>query len=255
MPRALAVALVAVFAWVTPADASFINHLSREINVKVVYYASPAAAEAPTANLVYIHGKTDPDAKSKLVKLETQDEHMLFFDFLPPNLGEIRGYKTRFHLYTAPPSAAYTASRALILKGADGIVFIADAAPKSAKVNRAALAELRKHSKDQGYDFDKMPVVFQLHGTGKKGSLTVEQLKAQLAIGDRPVYAADATTGHGVFTTLKSVAYLVLVGLKAESPDAAQTPEVKATARQRWDETPAPAKARPAKPATKRSTR
>ena len=234
--RILGLVLLFTVALVGSAQASFINYSSREINVKIVYYGSTATTAA-TDNLTYVYNKTNPEAKGKMIRLATDTgDSTLFFDFLPLNLGEIRGFKTRFHLYTVVTAKGYSASRALILKGADGIVFIADAAPASAKVNADSLAELKKLLKKQGYDYDKMLIVFQLVGTTKKGAVSAADLIESLGIGDRPVFEADPTTGVGVFDTLKSVAKLVLMELKKGADDADKVPAK-------------PAKAAPAKAA------
>ena len=243
-------ALVLCVALAGTAQASFINYSSREINVKIVYYGSTATTAAHD-NLTYVYNKTNPDAKGKLIQLATdQGDSTLFFDFLPLSLGEIRGFKTRFHLYTVVTAKGYSASRALILKGVDGIVFIADADPASAKVNLASLAEMKKILKKQGYDYATMPIVFQLVGTAKPGAVSVADLTKSLAIGDRPVFEADATTGVGVFDTLKAIAKLVLMELKkgADDSDPIAKP-LKGTAVKPAPTKAAPAKAAPAKAA------
>lgn len=234
--RTLGLAVLFCVALVSSAHASFINYSTREINVKIVYYGS-LATTAATDNLKYVYNKTNPDAKGKLIQLATdQGDSTMFFDFLPLSLGEIRGFKTRFHLYTVVTAKGYSASRALILKGVDGIVFIADADPASAKINAASLAELKKLLKDHGYDYAKMPIVFQLVGTARKGAVSVADLTKSLAIGNRPVFEADVTTGVGVFDTLKAIAKLVLMELRKGADDADAVPAK-------------PAKAAPAKAA------
>lgn len=242
------IGLVVLFcvALVGSAHASFINYSTREINVKIVYFGSPGATAA-LDNLTYVYNKTNPAAKGKLIQLSTdRGASVWFFDFLPLHLGEIRGFKTRLHLYTvvggAKPSAE---TRELILKGADGVVFIADAAPASAERNVANLAELKKQLTGLGYDFDKMPIVFQLVGTSRKGAVSVDDLKKSLAIGDRPVHEADVTTGVGVFDTLKAMAKLVLMELKKGADDADKAPAEP----RKISPKAAPAKAAPAKAA------
>ncbi len=218
--RILGLSLLICVALVGAAHASFINYSTREINVKVVYYGS-LATTAATDNLTYVYNKTNPDSKGKLIRLATdQGDSTLFFDFLPLSLGEIRGFKTRFHLYTVVTAKEYAASRALILKGVDGIVFIADADPASAQINQDSLTELKELLKQQGYDFDKVPIVFQIVGTSKKGAVSVADLTKSLAIGNRLVFEADPTTGAGVFTTLKAIAKLVLMELRTPTPPA-----------------------------------
>ena len=244
MPLMAALVVMLCTALSRPAHASFINYSSREINVKIVYYA-PAATTAATGNLQYIYGKTNPEAKGKLIKLTTQsdstgdlsDSSTVFFDFLPLSLGEIRGFKTHFHLYTVPVADPYISSRVLLLKGVDGIVFIADAAPTQAKANLARLQELKTNLKDLGYDFDKTPIVFQIVGTSAVGAIPVADLKIALGIGAQQVFEADPTTGIGVFDTLKAIAKLILMELKegadatTESPPASPTSKRKVTSK------------------------
>ncbi len=219
--RILGLAVLVCVAFVATAQASFINYSAREINVKIVYYGATGTT-APRENLTYIYSKTNPDAKGKMIQLSTDEgESTLFFDFLPLSLGEIRGFKTRFHLYTVPSAKAYSASRALILKGVDGIVFIADANPASAKKNAGSFAELKKHLTDQGYSYDDVLIVFQIVGTTEKGALTAEEVGKALGIGDRPMFEAIPTKGIGVFDSLKAIAKLVLMELKKPAADEA----------------------------------
>ena len=212
MRRSL-LAIVILLGLAGVAAASFVNYSSREINCKIVYWSAMPTASADS--LTYIYGKLQPDTKGKLIALSTESERTLFFDFLPLNLGEIRGFKVRLHLYTAPVSAEYGASRRLILKGADGIVFIADADPKSAKANAASLAELKQALTENGA---AAPIVFQLQNTRKKKAVSVEALARSLAIGERGAYEANPSTGVGVFDTLKDVTKQVLTALKKQ-PD------------------------------------
>jgi mutual gliding-motility protein MglA len=223
MRRSL-VALVVLLAFSRVADASFINYSAREINVKIVYWSSPTLKTAAEASLTYIYGKLEPASKGKLISLATETERTLFFDFLPPKLGEIRGFKTRLHLYTTPTAPEYGESRKLILKGVDGIVFIADADPKSAKANAESYAELKKTLAANGYAIDDVPLVFQVQNTTKKGAVEVEVLAKSLASGDRPAHAADPTTGIGMFDTVKSIAKLILLELKKGDPAPAGKP-------------------------------
>jgi mutual gliding-motility protein MglA len=215
MLRRVVLGVAILLALAGPAAASFINYTSREINCKIVYWSSAALPRASHASLTYLHGKIESGSKGKLIELEIETEpteKMLFFDFLPAKLGEIRGFKLRLHLYTAPVAEAYAASRSLILKGVDAIVVIVDADPRSAKANAASLASLKKHLADDGYDYDKVPIAFQVHNTAKKGALSVATLAKSLGFGDRPVAIADPTTG--IADALKAVTKLVLVELR-----------------------------------------
>jgi signal recognition particle receptor subunit beta len=127
---------------------SFINYSSREINCKIVYYGPGLCGK--TTNLQYIYAKTNPEAKGKMISLETETERTLFFDFLPLSLGEIRGFKTRFHLYTVPGQVFYDASRKLILKGVDGVVFVADSQAERMDANLESLENLRDEPQGAG---------------------------------------------------------------------------------------------------------
>ncbi|MFT3921740.1 MAG: ADP-ribosylation factor-like protein [Myxococcales bacterium] len=191
---------------------SFINYLSREINCKIVYYGPGLCGK--TTNLQYIYNKTNPDAKGKMISLATETERTLFFDFLPLALGEIRGFKTRFHLYTVPGQVFYDASRKLILKGVDGVVFVADSQIARMEANVESLENLRTNLAEQGYSLDKLPYVIQYNKRDMPGIAPVEELRSLLNPTNVPEFEGVASTGVGVFDTLKSVAKLVLSALK-----------------------------------------
>jgi signal recognition particle receptor subunit beta len=191
---------------------SFINYLSREINCKIVYYGPGLCGK--TTNLQYIYNRTNPDAKGKMISLATETERTLFFDFLPLEIGEIRGFKTRFHLYTVPGQVFYDASRKLILKGVDGVVFVADSQMLRAEANIESMDNLRTNLAEQGYNLDTLPYVIQYNKRDMPAVSPVEELRSMLNTGGVPDFSAVATTGEGVFETLKSVAKLVLTELK-----------------------------------------
>ncbi|OGU17078.1 MAG: gliding-motility protein MglA [Geobacteraceae bacterium GWC2_53_11] len=191
---------------------SFINYASREINCKIVYYGPGLCGK--TTNLQFVYQKTAPDAKGKMISLATETERTLFFDFLPLSLGEIRGFKTRFHLYTVPGQVFYDASRKLILKGVDGVVFVADSQEERIDANIESLENLRINLKEQGYDLDKLPYIIQYNKRDLPGAMSVEELRRELNTTNVPEFEACATTGEGVFETLKAVAKLILVDLK-----------------------------------------
>jgi len=191
---------------------SFINYLSREINCKIVYYGPGLCGK--TTNLQYIYNRTNPDAKGKMISLATETERTLFFDFLPLEIGEIRGFKTRFHLYTVPGQVFYDASRKLILKGVDGVVFVADSQMLRAEANIESMDNLRTNLAEQGYNLDTLPYVIQYNKRDMPNISPVEELRHLLNTGSVPDFDAIATTGEGVFETLKSVAKLVLTELK-----------------------------------------
>lgn len=191
---------------------SFINYLSREINCKIVYYGPGLCGK--TTNLQYIYNKTNPEAKGKMISLATETERTLFFDFLPLALGEIRGFKTRFHLYTVPGQVFYDASRKLILKGVDGVVFVADSQIARMEANVESMENLRTNLAEQGYNLDKLPYVIQYNKRDMPGIAPVEELRQLLNTASVPDFEAVASTGVGVFDTLKAVAKLVLTALK-----------------------------------------
>jgi signal recognition particle receptor subunit beta len=191
---------------------SFINYSSREINCKIVYYGPGLCGK--TTNLQYIYARTNPEAKGKMISLATETERTLFFDFLPLSLGEIRGFKTRFHLYTVPGQVFYDASRKLILKGVDGVVFVADSQIERMEANIESLDNLRYNLQEQGYDLDKLPYCVQYNKRDLPSVAPVDQLRELLNPTNVPDFEAVATTGFGVFNTLKAVAKLVLTELK-----------------------------------------
>jgi signal recognition particle receptor subunit beta len=191
---------------------SFINYSSREINCKIVYYGPGLCGK--TTNLQYIYNKTNPDAKGKMISLATETERTLFFDFLPLSLGEIRGFKTRFHLYTVPGQVFYDASRKLILKGVDGVVFVADSQMERIEANIESLDNLRTNLVEQGYNLDKLPYVVQYNKRDLPNASSIQELKPILNPTNVPEYSAVASAGDGVFDTLKAVAKLVLTELK-----------------------------------------
>jgi signal recognition particle receptor subunit beta len=191
---------------------SFINYSSREINCKIVYYGPGLCGK--TTNLQYVYAKTNPEAKGKMISLATETERTLFFDFLPLSLGEIRGFKTRFHLYTVPGQVFYDASRKLILKGVDGVVFVADSQIERMEANLESVENLRVNLAEQGYDLSKVPYVVQYNKRDLPNIATVEELHRLINPKNVPEFQAVAPTGVGVFDTLKAVAKLVLTELK-----------------------------------------
>ncbi|MCA9509999.1 MAG: ADP-ribosylation factor-like protein [Myxococcota bacterium] len=191
---------------------SFINYSSREINCKIVYYGPGLCGK--TTNLQYIYSKTNPDVKGKMISLATETERTLFFDFLPLALGEIRGFKTRFHLYTVPGQVFYDASRKLILKGVDGVVFVADSQIERMEANVESLENLGVNLREQGYDLAKLPYVIQYNKRDLPNAAPLEEMRRVLNPNGVPEFEACATVGKGVFETLKAVAKGVLTDLK-----------------------------------------
>ncbi len=191
---------------------SFINYASREINCKIVYYGPGLCGK--TTNLQFIYNKTAADAKGKMISLATETERTLFFDFLPLALGEIKGFKTRFHLYTVPGQVFYDASRKLILKGVDGVVFVADSQEERIDANIESLDNLNVNLKEQGYDLNRIPYVVQYNKRDLPNIVSVEELRGELNPTGVPDFEACATNGDGVFETLKAIAKLILIDLK-----------------------------------------
>ncbi|AJF05488.1 GTP-binding protein [Geoalkalibacter subterraneus] len=191
---------------------SFINYASREINCKIVYYGPGLCGK--TTNLQYVYQKTAPEAKGKMISLATETERTLFFDFLPLALGEIRGFKVRFHLYTVPGQVFYDASRKLILKGVDGVVFVADSQEERLDANIESLENLKYNLEEQGMQLEKLPFVIQYNKRDLPNISSVEELSELLNPDRVPEFEACAMTGEGIFETLKAVAKLILVDLQ-----------------------------------------
>jgi len=191
---------------------TFINYASREINCKIVYYGPGLCGK--TTNLQYIYDKTNPGAKGKLISLATETDRTLFFDFLPLELGTVRGFKTRFHLYTVPGQVFYDASRKLILKGVDGVVFVADSQEARMEANNESRFNLEKNLKEQGYELQAVPYVLQFNKRDLPTALPMDEMYRQLNFKGEPTFEAVAMSGTGVFDTLKAVAKLVLNELK-----------------------------------------
>jgi mutual gliding-motility protein MglA len=191
---------------------TFINYASREINCKIVYYGPGLCGK--TTNLQYIYDSTAPQAKGKLISLATETDRTLFFDFMPLELGTVRGFKTRFHLYTVPGQVYYDASRKLILKGVDGVVFVADSQEERMDANIESLYNLEENLGTQGYDLNQIPYVLQLNKRDLPNVIPSEELTYELQRKDEPTFEAVATNGTGVFDTLKAVAKQVLTELR-----------------------------------------
>jgi signal recognition particle receptor subunit beta len=190
---------------------TFINYASREINCKIVYYGPGLCGK--TTNLQYINDSTSTQAKGKLISLATETDRTLFFDFMPLELGTVRGFKTRFHLYTVPGQVYYDASRKLILKGVDGVVFVADSQEERMDANIESLENLQENMATQGYDLMQVPYVLQLNKRDLPSAMPVQDLTAELLKKDEPVFEAIASDGTGVFDTLKAVSKQVLTEL------------------------------------------
>ncbi len=191
---------------------TFINYASKEINCKIVYYGPGLGGK--TTNLQYIYNKTAPDAKGKMISLATEADRTLFFDFLPLDLGSIRGFTTRFHLYTVPGQVFYDASRKLILKGVDGVVFVADSQEERREANIEAIRNLDSNLKEHGLDLNTIPYALQFNKRDLPNAMTVDDMYRTLNFKREPTFEAVAPEGIGVFDTLKAVAKLILVELR-----------------------------------------
>jgi hypothetical protein len=191
---------------------SFVNYVNKEVNCKIVYYGPGLGGK--TTNIQYVYQKTSGDSKGNIISLNTENERTLFFDFLPLDLGEIRGFKTRFHLYTVPGQVFYEASRKLILRGVDGVVFVADSQVERMEANLESLKSLEKNLTDQGYDISKMPIVMQWNKRDLPNATGISDLHDALNKWNCPEFEAVAMKGVGVFDTLKMISKLVLMNLK-----------------------------------------
>jgi mutual gliding-motility protein MglA len=193
----------------------FINFPAREINCKLVYYGPGLGGK--TANLQWIYDNTGTNLKGKMISLATETDRTLFFDFLPLDLGTVRGFKTRLHLYTVPGQVFYEASRKLILKGADGVVFVADSQEERLDANLETLENLKEHLKEHKLEFNSIPYVLQLNKRDLPNVMKHDALCKHLRLKGEPVVEAVAVSGNGVFETLREVAKLVLAELKKGS--------------------------------------
>ena len=190
---------------------SMINYASREINCKVVYYGSGLGGK--TTNLEHVYSRVNPDTKGKMISLATETERTLFFDFLPIDLGEIRGFKTRFHLYTVPGQVYYNASRRLILKGVDGLIFVADSQRSRLEANIEAMHNLYENMESYGYDIETLPFVIQYNKRDLPDIMSPDDLRSVLNPMGVPDFEAVAIEGEGVFQTLSAVSKLVVKSL------------------------------------------
>jgi hypothetical protein len=191
---------------------TFINYAAREINCKIVYYGPGLCGK--TTNIQWIHERTREEAKGKLISLATESDRTLFFDFMPLELGTIGGFRTRFHLYTVPGQVFYDASRKLILKGADGVVFVADSQEVRRDANVDSIENLKEHLTENGHDPKKIPYVLQLNKRDLPSAVDRETLVKELQWRNEPIFEAVAPKGDGVFETLKGVIKQVLLDLK-----------------------------------------
>jgi hypothetical protein len=195
---------------------ALINYAAREINVKIVYYGPGLSGK--TTNIKYIYNKLAPHMKGKLVSLATEQERTLFFDFLPIDIGTVRGFKTRFHLYTVPGQVFYNASRRLILKGVDGIVFVADSQIDRMDDNIESFENMLENLETYGLKLDDIPYVMQYNKRDLPNIASVEELERTLNKDKVPYFEAIAPKGVGVFETLKEISKAVIRHLSSKTP-------------------------------------
>lgn len=194
---------------------TYINHLTREINCKVVYYGPGLCGK--TTNLEHVFAASAPEAKGKMISLATETDRTLFFDFLPLELGSINGFKVRFHLYTVPGQVFYDASRKLVLRGADGVVFVADSQPSRWEANVESFENLEANLQETGQSLVDTPHIVQYNKRDLPDVMAVEDMRSELNPHGAPEHEACAVTGDGVFGTLKALSKLVLVRASNQS--------------------------------------
>ncbi|OFZ54314.1 MAG: gliding-motility protein MglA [Bdellovibrionales bacterium RIFOXYC1_FULL_54_43] len=192
---------------------SFINYANKEINCKIIYFGPGLSGK--TTNIQYIYEHTQADSRGKLVTLSTENERTLFFDFLPLSVGEVHGYKTRFHLYSIPGQTFYETSRQFILKGVDGIVFVVDSQLERMEADIESFESLEKGLERQGYDLGKLPLVFQYNKRDLQGVAPIQELEATFNPMRRPYFEAVANRGQGVMETLQAISQRVIQELKS----------------------------------------
>lgn len=187
---------------------SLINYASREINCKIVYYGPGLGGK--TTNIKYVYSKINPGTRGKLITLATELDRTLFFDFLPVDLGTIRGFKTRFHLYTVPGQVFYNASRKLILKGVDGLIFVADSQIERMEDNIDSIKNLHENLAVHSLKLDSIPFVLQYNKRDLPNISSIKELENAINHAQVPSFEAVAIHGTGVFETLKEVSKMVL---------------------------------------------
>lgn len=190
---------------------SLVSYSSREITCKIVYYGPGRSGK--TTNLQHVHASVPDERKGQMVSLATETDRTLFFDFLPLDLGSISGFRTRFQLYTVPGQVYYNATRKLVLRGADGVVFVADSQPEQLEENVDSLRNLQENLLEQSIDIRELPLVLQYNKQDLPGALSPEELDELLNFRGAPSFPAAAVSGEGVFPTLRRISELVLRSL------------------------------------------
>lgn len=191
---------------------AFVDFAAREIHCKIVYYGPGLCGK--TRNLRFLHEKTCPTRRGNLISLSTDTDRTLYFDFLPLDVGRLRTLRTRLHLYTVPGQLFHDAARRALLRGVDGIVFVADSQEARLAANVESIRNLEKNLREHGFDLAAVPYVLQLNKRDLPSALPADELRRQLSIKGEPTLEATATSGAGVFETLKAIAREVLLDLR-----------------------------------------
>lgn len=195
-----------------------INYSAREVCCKIVYYGPGLSGK--TTNLQYVHTKVPQNTRGKLISLATEADRTLYFDFLPINIGTINGFQAKFQLYTVPGQVYYNATRKLVLRGVDGVVFVADSQVDKMDENIESLANLEENLLEYGYDINQLPIVIQYNKRDLPNVMSLDELNAKLNPKGRPTFEASATIGNGVFDTLKMIIKIVLDRAKSTNTQA-----------------------------------
>jgi hypothetical protein len=194
---------------------SFINNNAKEIHCKVVYYGPSLGGK--TTNIQWVYNQTSQDQKSKLNALETDIERTLFYDFLPLNVGDIRGFRTKFHVYSVPGQVIYDASRKLILKGLDGVIFVADSQQERMEENIESLRNLERNLEQQGYNLREVPLIMQYNKRDLPNICSVSEMRSALNPFNAPEFEACAAEGKGVFESFKTLSKSIINVLRGGS--------------------------------------
>lgn len=199
---------------------SFINYATKEVNCKIVYYGPGLSGK--TTNVQYVYENTQANLRGKYFEGKgfagtSENERTLFFDFLPLGVGDIRGYQTRFHLFTVPGQTFYEISQQFILKGVDGLVFVVDSQPERMEANIESFETLTKNLERQGYDLNRVPIVFQYNKRDLPGAVSIRELEGTFNPMRRPQFEAIASRGEGVMETLQAISQWVIQELKGGS--------------------------------------
>jgi len=193
----------------------YINWQLKELNLKIVYYGP--AMSGKTTNLEQIHARVPAERRSDLVSLKTHEDRTLFFDFLQLELGKISGLTPKLQLYTVPGQSYYEASRKLVLRGADGVVFVVDADPARVADNLTAWHDMKRHLREMGIALEDIPIVVQVNKQDLPGALSPALYRSLLSLDEQPIIAAVAIRQIGVFETLKAITQRVVGRLQRQS--------------------------------------